>query len=108
LVSISAANLSDLGREDLVLVFEVLASLLANGLRFFPRAVDEVRLQHGPPTVVELGPFLPAEQRAHLRDVTVCNEGVLQTLRVAPDDAAEKVVHPLEDDRMVAGEILKS
>src|SRR5262249_24827327 len=33
---------------------------------------------------------------------------VLQTLRVAPDDAGEKVVHPLEDDGMVAGEILKS
>jgi len=67
-----------------------------------------VRLQHRPPTVVELGPFLPAEHWAHLRDVTVCDEGVLQTLRVAPDDPAEKVVHPLEDDRMVAGEILKS
>ena len=29
-----AANLLDLGRQDLVLVFEVLASLLAGGLRF--------------------------------------------------------------------------
>src|SRR5258705_13994447 len=29
-------------------------------------------------------------------------------LRVAPDDAAEKVVHPLEDDGMVAGKVLES
>jgi hypothetical protein len=43
-----------------------------------------------------------------LGNVTVGNEGVLQPLRVAPDDAAEKVVHSLEDDRMVAGEFLES
>ena len=61
-----------------------------------------------PPAVVELGPFLPAEQGADLGDVTVRDEGVLQTLRVAPDNGAEEVVHPLQDDGMVAGEVLES
>src|SRR4029453_44881 len=35
-------------------------------------------------------------------------ERVLQTLRVAPDNGAEEVVHPLQNDGMVAGEILES
>jgi hypothetical protein len=107
-VLLPATNLPDLGREGFVLVFEVLASLLAGGLRLLFVAVGEMRLQHGPPAVVELRPFLPAEQGAGLGDVTVRNEGVLQTLRVAPDDAAEEVVHPLQDDGVVAGKVLES
>ena len=107
-VSLPAANLSDLARQGLVFVFEVLASLLAGSLRFLLGAVGEVRLQHGPPTVVELGPFLPAEHGAALGDVTVRNERVLQTLRVASEDAAEEVIHPLQDDGVVAREILES
>ena len=82
--------------------------MFADALHFLPGAFGEVRLQHGPPTVVELGLFLPAEQRTLLRDVTVSDEEVLQAVRVAPDDTAEKVVHPLEDNGMVAREILKS
>ena len=74
MVSLPAANLLDFGRQRLVLVFEVLASLLAGGLRFLLGAVGEVRLQHGPPAVVELGPFLPAQQGAGLGDVTVGNK----------------------------------
>ena len=108
MVSLPAANLLDFGRQRLVLVFEILASLLAGGLRFLLRAVGEVRLQQGPPAVVELGPFLPAEKGPGLGDVTVRNEGVLQTLRVAPDNGTEEVVNPLQDDGMVAGEILES
>src|SRR6476659_9989331 len=107
-VSRPAANLPDLGRQRLVLVFEVLASLLAGGLCLFFRAVGEMRLQQGPPTVVQLGPFLPAEEGADLGDVTVRNERVLQTLRVASDNGTEEVVNPLHDDGMVAGEILES
>ena len=34
MVSLPPANLPDLGREGFVLVFEILASLLAGGLRF--------------------------------------------------------------------------
>src|SRR5262249_38570198 len=36
------------------------------------------------------------------------NEGVLQPLRVASNNCAQKIVHSLEDDRMVAREILES
>jgi hypothetical protein len=32
----------------------------------------------------------------------------LQTLWVASNDAAEEIVHPLENDRMIAGEISES
>src|SRR5436309_13083444 len=106
--SLPGTHLPDLGGQNLILFFEVRASLLAGGLRFLLGAVGEVQLQHGPPTVVELGPFLPAEQGAALGDVTVGNEGVLQTLRVAPDNGAEEIVHPLQDDGVIAGEILES
>jgi hypothetical protein len=36
----------------------------------------------------------------------VRDQGVPQTLRVATDDAAAEVIHPLEDYGMVAEEIL--
>ena len=71
------ANLPDLGREGFVLVFEIIASLLAGGLSLFLAAIGKVRLQHGPPAVVELGPFLPAKHGAGLGNVPVGDEGVL-------------------------------
>jgi hypothetical protein len=49
-----------------------------------------------------------AEQGASSGDVAVRDEGILQTLRVAPDNAAEEVVYPLQDDGVIAGEILES
>jgi len=67
-----------------------------------------VTLQYGPPTVVELGPFVPAEQGASFGDVAVRNEKILQTLRVAPDNGAEEVVYPLQNDGVIVGEILES
>jgi hypothetical protein len=93
-LSLPATNFPDLGRQGLVLVFEVLASLLAGGLGHLLVAVGKVRLQQGPPAVVEMGPFLPAEQGAGLVNVTVRDERVLQTLRVAPDNGAEEVCTP--------------
>src|SRR5204862_7564569 len=57
--------------------------------------------------VIKLGPFLRAEHGTEVWDVTVRDERVLQTLRVAPDDGAEEVVHPLQNDGVVAGEILE-
>ena len=60
--SLLAAHLPELGEQRVVLVFEVLASLLADRLRLFIVAWGEVRLEHCPPAVVELRPFLAAEQ----------------------------------------------
>lgn len=106
--SLPAANLPDLGRQNLILFFEILESLLASGLCLLLVAVGEVRLEHGPPAVVELRPFLPAKQGAHVGNVTVSDEGVLQTLGVATHNAGEEVVHALEDYGMVAGKVLES
>jgi hypothetical protein len=57
-VSLAAANLPDLVRQDFIFCSGILASLLAGGRRLLFKAIGEMPLQHGPPTVVELGPFL--------------------------------------------------
>jgi hypothetical protein len=49
--------------------------LPAGGLRFLLGTVGEMRLQQDPPTVIELGPFLPAKQGATLGKVAVGNQG---------------------------------
>jgi hypothetical protein len=82
--------------------------LSAGGLRLFLIAVCEMRLQQGPPALAELGPFLPAEHGTRLWDVTIRNEGVLQTLRVIPNNGAEEVIQPLQNHGMIAGEMLQS
>src|SRR5689334_15524884 len=103
--SLLAAHLPELGRQRVDVLFEVLARLLAEGLRLFLVAEGEIRLEHGPPAVVELRPFLAAEHGAGLGDVAVADEG-MEALGIAPKNGAKEVVDPLQDDSVVAGEVL--
>ena len=55
----TAGPASTSGEKRIVLVLEVLASLLADGLRLFLVVGGEVRLEHYPPAVVDCVHSLP-------------------------------------------------
>ena len=65
-----------------------------------------MRLEQGPPAVVELRPFPAAEHGTGLGDVAIGDEG-LEPLGIVPEDGAKEVVDALLDDSVVAGEVIR-
>src|SRR5262245_14621284 len=80
--------------------------LLLLGALIFER-VAEMRLELGPPAVVEPRPFLRTERRATLRQVPGGHQRVAVLALVAPVEEAQEVEHSLLGDRVIARKVLE-
>lgn len=82
--------------------------MLSRHLHLLLERVRNVRFQHDAPTIVQLGPFFWAKDRAFVGDVAIGNQRGLQCCGSLPNRRAQEVVHSLQDDSAIAGDVLEA